>query len=804
MRRPIIFLFLSFIFGIALEFHRNLKPIQFVFFMVVLGAVFCGSRFLKKKESVQFACLFLSVSLLGSIYFYLVDKHNDPLEFSEGKICTVEGRIITVQSKGEKSWQMLITAGSIGKRLVSVRGTMDDPVKYIGKWASVSGEISLPSERRNPGLFDYRLYLKTKGVRVILLSNAEKVALSDGGSTILFNGIARLKYGFLDQLETAMSPDAFGLMTGMLFGDSSFISDDVYEAFQKNGVAHILSVSGIHVGIVYLYLGRLLRNRKTKSFYILSALFLIFYAALSEFSPSVLRAVVMIFIHMFAKISHRRYDFLSCTCASALGMLMVNPFYLFNAGFQLSYLAVFCLAAMMPFVNRRITILEGQGVNELITEGMRAAAPLLIIQLGMAPLTAYLFNYFSVVSFFINTPIIAISGIIIPLGMVLIPVSFCASMLFGVGAQAAELLIDLMMWLNKLFYLPGVGFFNMVSPMIYVLLIFYGFFFFLSSEFFRVLYQRKRKKVISVYCCLILIFSAAFSGAAAENGFRSPGLVFVDVGQGDCLHIRTPGGKNILIDGGGSVDYDVGKKILLPYLLKNGVKTVDLAIATHLHTDHYLGISQLAQNMTVKRFGTYAANIYREQEILKDTGLKKKNLLYLAGGDRIKIEKDIWIDVLYPEKKSSDDYRSLIQNEEDENRSSLFMKVSYKGMTVLMTGDIGTEGEQEIMKLYKNNPSMLDVDILKVGHHGSRYSTSDGFLDAVSPEVAVFQVGKNNFGHPHPTVIEKCRKKGIIICRNDLNGAIILKEEGQTWHIKVLLRRSMHIKESIKTLKATA
>ena len=787
MRRPVIFLFLSFIFGIALEYHLILEPFHFLISAGIITAAYLISRILKWQQGlVRLICLFLLVILLGSVYFYLAENHEDPLESAEGKIRTVEGRIVTIQIKDADSWQMLITAQNGGKRLIQVKGAMEDPEEYIGKWAVVRGTVTLPAGRRNPGLFDYRLYLKTKGVRVILQSNSGQIMLRQGGSSVVFSQLAHLKYGFLNKLEKEMEPEAFGLMIGMLFGDCSFISDDTYEAFQKNGIAHILSVSGIHVGIVYLCISRLLGNRKTRTFYLITALMLVFYAALSEFSPSVVRAGVMIFIHMFSKVSYRRYDFISCTSASALGMLLVNPFYLFNAGFQLSYLAVFCLAAMLPWVNRKLSIMEESGRSEILIGGLRYFSPLLIIQIGMAPMTAYLFNYFSVASFFLNLPIIAISGIIIPLGIGLIPVSFLGGLFFGVGAQAAELLIDIMLWLNKLFYLPGIGFFNIISPPIFLLLVFYGFFFFLSSEFLRILYQRRRRKAISVCCSLIIMLSAVVS-AAAGTDFHNAELVFVDVGQGDCLHIRTPEGRNILIDGGGSQTYEVGEKILLPYLLKNGIKSIDLAIATHMHDDHYLGIEQLAGKMKIRQLGIYEANRLREKEILNDTGMQKQDMLYLTEGDRIRIGKDIWIDVLYPEEHSEEEYDKLLLEEKDENGSSLILKVYYKGLTVLMTGDLGFDGEQEIMDYYEDNPGALDADVLKIGHHGSRYSTGDPFLVAVNPKVAVFQVGKNNFGHPHPSVIDKCAKKGIIVYRNDLNGAIIFTYDENLWNVDSMI-----------------
>jgi len=750
------------------------------------------------RETAGLAGLFLLVVLLGSGCFYIAEHRADPLESETGKVHTVEGRVVAVQTRDENSWQMVITAPYGGKRLVRIKGAMGNPAEYIGKRAVVKGEVELPAERRNPGLFSYRLYLKTKGVRVILQSGEGLIRFEPKKSYLFFTLTARLKYGFLDRLERTMAPETFGLMNGMLFGDDSFIGEDVYDSFQKNGIAHILSVSGIHTGIVYLFVIRLLGNRKTRAFYLIAALALFFYAALSEFSPSVVRAAVMIYIHIFSKLFCRRYDFLCCTAASALGMQLVNPFYLFNAGFQLSFMAVFCLAALLPWANRRIGIMEEKGASGLLTEGLRLVAPLLIIQIGMAPLTAYLFNYFSIAAFFVNMPVIAISGVVIPLGICLIPLSFLSwippcGVLFGAGVQAGELLINLMLRLNWHFYLPGVGFFNTVSPSVLFLLIFYGFFFFLSSEFYRILYQRGRRRAMAAYCCLILILSLPVSWAA-DTSCRDAELVFLDVGQGDCLHIRTPGGKNILIDGGGSRSYDVGKKILQPYLLKNGVRSIDLALATHLHDDHFLGIAQLAGRMEIGRLGVYEANRLREKEILAETGLEREAVLYLAAGDRIRIEKDVWIDVLYPEKRPEEEYRELVSDEADENASSLLLRIYYRGLTVLMTGDLGFEGERAAMDQHKSDPGVLRADVLKVGHHGSRYSTGDGFLAAVDPKIAVFQVGKNNFGHPHPSVIEKCLEKGIIIYRNDLNGAVVFDEEGKTWQTKVLLRENTRIK----------
>ncbi|MEL7654691.1 MAG: ComEC/Rec2 family competence protein, partial [Bacillota bacterium] len=323
MRRPVVFLFLFFAFGIAFEFYFMLKPAFLTVSIVFMLLLYSFARIRKwYQQQTALACLFLLVVLLGSLFFYLAENNTDPLEKIEGQRCTIQGRVITVQINDENSYRMLVTAQNAGRRLVQVKGSIEDPAEYVGKWAVVNGTVSLPSERRNPGLFDYRLYLKTKGVRVILQTDSNHIKLDRSRSAIIPSLIARLKYDFLKNLGKTMSPEAFGMVVGMLFGDCSFISEEIYEAFQKNGIAHILSVSGIHVGIVYLYINKLLGNRKTYTFYLITMAMLIFYAALSEFSTSVVRAVVMIFIHMFSKISYHRYDFTCCTAASAIAMLI--------------------------------------------------------------------------------------------------------------------------------------------------------------------------------------------------------------------------------------------------------------------------------------------------------------------------------------------------------------------------------------------------------------------------------------------------------------------------------------------------
>lgn len=816
MRRPIIAVLLGFAGGITIEYFLSIRLLfLLVSFVCIIPLV--GVHFYRKKIpfEIQMAdrcyalSLFAVFFVLGAISFLYTDEKNRPLQDFVGETVTVEGTVLSVQQK-EPTYSKLTLRTEHEKALVNISGLLLNPMDLVGRKIQVRGIVELPSERRNPATFDYRLYLKTRGVYSIVKAKSYDLVVAKDSVNIVTNSLAKLKYGFMNKLSQSVDLETMGILVGMLFGDKTLIEEDTYESFQKNGIAHILSVSGIHVGIVYGCMNQIFGKRRRGLFSFITIVFLLFYAALAEFSPSVVRAVSMIVVHILSKLMFQKYDLTTCTCACAFSMLLYNPFYLFNVGFQLSYLAVLTLAVVLPWTSRQVDFLRERNCSEFLTKPLLFIAPVFVIQVGMAPYTAYCFNYFSLGALLLNIPIIFLAGLVIPIGVGMLGIFFLHSLLGQVGiiqtfldfafdslGFVEVLLIGTMDYANQLFYQSGKSFFSVVSPSAFFIFSYYLLMFFVFSEFFRVLYQRNLWMKIAKFMVVGVMLSFLLTTFLIKE-YDKANLVFIDVGQGDSLHIRTPKGKNILIDGGGSLEYDVGKKILLPYLLKNGVKKVDLAIVTHLHEDHYGGIQSLARSGMIEKIGIYESNQYKEALLLKETLLEKEALLYLTAGQKIQLEDDIYLEILYPEKKNALDYKNSIENEEDENKSSLIVRVNYQGLSVLMTGDIGFDGEMDFLDFYdtKNGKAKSDVrtDILKIGHHGSKYSTSDQFLESIDPKIAVFQVGKNNFGHPNEGVIEKCKNSGIMVYRNDTSGAIILSK-GKQWHIETMIKGSTLIKK---------
>ncbi|MCI8647871.1 MAG: DNA internalization-related competence protein ComEC/Rec2 [Firmicutes bacterium] len=774
MRRPLVFAAAAFGSGAGIAHLAQLcREAWLMCFFTAAGVLLVlniwngtfGKRNLKEtrlpKQAAAFPMwsgenknkffLFICIFFIGGLLMQTALEWEPPIvrrDKTAGELC---GLVTEISRKDDGL--RLIAETPEGRILISCYREIPSYEEMVGRKACFRGSIFLPAQRRNPKCFDYRMYLKSCGIYAqmtadsVVLHRNEKVS----ASAELLRYVFRIRCGFAEKLEAKTDPDTKSMVMAMMFGDKSGLDEEAYEDFQRNGTAHVLAVSGLHVGVIYGFFAFFWRGKKGVLFYCSTSMLLLLYTALAEFSPSVIRAAVMISIHLGAGILHRRYDFLSAAAFTFLLMLSLNPLQLFHMGFQLSFLAAASIGVILPFA-------------EKLYQGIFLSS--LVIQAGMVPYTAYVFNYLSFGAIFANIPVVFLAGILMPIGMCTLFFSGLSDTLFGMGTAFLAQGFRLMVWINELFYAGGRTAWDVVSPSVFLLAVYYGALFFFLSEKGRILFLRKEWKKLSA-AALLIVGTAGFLSAGMEDGFSRAQIVFVDVGQGDCIHIKTPDGKHYLLDGGGSIRYDVGKKTLKPYLLKNGVKKLDAAFVTHLHEDHYGGIRSLAQQGMVDRIGVYEGNKVLEEKLKKESGAK---FLYLHKGQRVTLGENVYLDILAPEKKTKQEYEEMAHNQEDENASSLIMKLTCENCSVLITGDLDQDGESGLVDMYGEKG--LHCDVLKVAHHGSKYSSCDKFIDAVSPKAAVFQVGKNNFGHPDKTVIEKYRQRVIMVYRNDTSGAI--------------------------------
>lgn len=795
IRRPLAFSCGACVAGMASELFFKWTATEIIFIFILSFFVFAGAAaadrfnfnicFFDRHETAdgerkrRLCLFFVCIFLFDAGMLHCADCWNEKsvLSGQAGEYVIAKGVITDVRERKDCcSLTVLVSetekTGLLDKEekmLVNIYEGGENAYTLSGKSVEVRGMTELPAVRRNPKLFDYRVYLKTKKISVVMESTYDSIKRTDGKEMPYLTLTAYVRHLFKINMENCFREDVASLIEGMVLGDSSSMSEEMTESFRKNGICHILAVSGLHIGILYGCISAF-RGKKNS---ILSDLIImaviIAYVALAGFSPSSVRAAVMIFFHILSRNLRKRYDMFTAASATMLVMTMYNPLILLNTGFQLSFTAIFTLAAAVPAAQR---IFKGR------------MAPAFVLQAGLAPVSAYTFNYFSVFAVFLNIPVLFIGSMLIPLGMFMLLLSvlnagtgFCMNtgfseilnFIFNLTAICAEFFSEALIYINEIAFIDKVSYRYTVSPSLWQLMSYYGEGLLLCSEYFRLMLQRGQIKRAAV-CVIAVMLLCLVCDKSLKDGFEDADMIFLDVGQGDCLFIKTEDNKTVMIDSGGSPSYDLGDKILLPYCLKNGIDHIDFAVITHFHTDHCRGLESLAERIQVKKLVLYEGNKVKESLLEEKMNIEAKNFIYMTKGDRLRISKELTIEALYPEKAELSEYERIMSGSGDENETCLVTRVEFKGITVMMTGDMDSEGEASVIEA--NGSEKIKCDILKVPHHGSRYGSSETFLGAAAPEIAVIQVGKNNYGHPDRGTLSRLEAYCKRIYRNDMHGAV--------------------------------
>ena len=646
------------------------------------------------------------------------DIHSDPvLEYQTDSKAEFQGRVVNIDTYTEDTTKVVVKLQDGIKVLVTIYNCNYSPRHLWKANVRFAGRIEEAQGQRNPGCFDYKRQLYSEGIFGIVTT--EYFLIERSYEQNWDNLLIQKRFEFIDHLP----PDYKGIISGLLFGEKGYLDEDIYRQFRENGTAHILAVSGLHVSVIYQLIRKFLKRKMSMSSLIITTALLSVYCLLSLWSFSAVRATSMILIKEWGTYLDRRYDMLTAASTVAIGFMIFNPLVIYNAGFQMSFLAVVSIS----FFQRLIPTKIPDGISVMLA-----------VNIGLLPYQIYQFNLLSFSSLVANIPIVYLAGILMPFSLLQF-IAFSIVGPIGVLNLFTNALSNLTILTNQWLSLGEYGHMDVVSMPLWLFAVIYLSMFFFASEYFEIMMIRKNIKTMASVELVIIIVSI-FIGIMNYNPITDADILFLDVGQGDCVHIKSEE-TDILIDGGGSVDYNVGEKIIKPYLLKNGVWKVDMALATHLHTDHYKGLCELYND-----------------------GKVGKIMHSLTAGTQLAVGNNVEIRTIWPLEISRE-----TGQEENEN-CSVFM-VYYNGYKILITGDLDSVGEEKMVSYYKGTDT-LKADILKIGHHGSKYSTCDTFLEAVDPDYAVIQVGKNNYGHPNPKVIEKCAQKGIIVLRNDTHGCV--------------------------------
>ncbi len=628
----------------------------------------------------------------------------------------------------------------------------------------------LPGEPRNPGEFDYRAYLHAQGIfGTIFIKEAHQLEIldRDGGDWFSRKVVFRVKR-YLDDFIARLPQKEASLLRGLLIGERGEIPFAMKEAFSKLGVVHILAVSGMHVGFVALiFMGGLgLFRVPYRARVILTLLALVFYAYLTNLKPPVVRASFMGALLLLGTILERRTDFYNSLAIAALLILALNPLELFQPGFQLSFSAVLSIVYVYPKLRAPFFVRTGGWQNNPV---VRRPAELLLVSVaafvGTMPFTMLYFGRLPNLSVMANL-------VIIPLVFVGVANAAVGAVLNLIWAACADLYLETVWlclhsaisfveWGSRLPLASTEAF--QVSPL-QVLAYFVG-----AILLFNLNYERsKRFLIIFVLAVLtVLVWQPIFSPSGRLR------IDFIDVGQGDATLLTFPDGRHALIDGGKRTPYfDSGRRIVDPYLRRLGIRKLDVVILSHVDSDHLGGLPHILRNFQVDEVWDSGqgkdTQLYREYAMLVDSlGVAHRQP---RAGEVITKFAPIQIFVLHPSK------RFIEEEKRSANEGSLSLRVSFGEVDALFLGDIEKDGEAEVRRL----GTLLDTEILKVSHHGSKTSSTDKFLELATPAYAVISVAAvNKFGHPHQEVIDRLRTAGATILRTDVERAILMATDGR-------------------------
>lgn len=724
-----------------------------------------------------------------------------------------------------------------------------------GDLVNLEGNLEPPGSARNFGGFDYREHLRSKQIHWIMKIKGTGQVQIKAPESWSFKHILRWNDGLrlhlgkrIDRLFGAFHG---GYMKGLIIGDQRDLDPETFAEFSRLGLTHVLAISGMHVavfagGLLFVFSAfRMTREASLTTVILLLPL----YVLLTGASPSVIRAGMMGMIGLYAARKRLLKDGKNILCAAALGMLVYNPYYLVSVSFQLSFLVTAGLMIFVPKLTPLLGLLP-RWLAGSVSVGVTA-------QLVSFPMTIYYFNSFSLLSLPANLLLVPlISLVVLPAGTVAVIIGL-------VWPGLAEWVAAAVKWMNSFTFLivewmngSPVWMTIWPSPRLWWIAAYFAVLYSLlhtagkqreahswhvmpdetapldnrvrapvaadagwvqpswnenlgwlyAASMSRYTVVRKvahwaEKRRLSLTLPLLILLSGLLLSAYMGPLRHGAGLVrFLDVGQGDAMLATTPGGKHILIDGGGTTNFrrekdawkerhrpfETGAQIVVPLLKKQGVHSLDMVMISHNHQDHTGGLQAVLESIPVKSIlfnGSLAES--QEFEKLLRTAVDRGIPIYKAeAGMVIRPDAATSLEFLYPDIKA-DNKEGELPVIKDQNHHSLVVRMEMNGAGFLFTGDADAAAERDILdglrqlsrsgefagSFMRNGADLPVIDVLKVGHHGSKTSTTAAWLEGWKPKAAFISAGVNNlYRHPHPDVVARLQRHQVLLFRSDLHG----------------------------------
>lgn len=608
----------------------------------------------------------------------------------------------------------------------------------IGCKVKVRGKMENFKAQRNPGGFDEQKYYIRKKYWTKMYAD-EFVILNENRDTVR-EYLFQLREKWTLAMKEKLGEESGGILAAMVLGNKGSADITEKEWYQKAGLGHLMAVSGCHVSIIASLIYFLLKKMRIPvlAASTLTGTALFFYVMLCQSPVSAVRAYIMYMVLLGAKVSGRVYQGRRSLVLAAFAVLMWRPMDILDAGFLLSFGAMAGVWIVYPVLEGIIPI---PGIVLSISVEL-VLLPILLYFYYEIPVYSLIFG--SVAAGFFS--LVMLSGVV---GCVFAPAWFPAEWILNIYHEISRLELGL----------PGARWIA-GKPEIWKIVLYY-----ILLVMILYFYNKVKKRPFCIaFLCLMFLFVRI-----PERGIVT--FTMLDVGQGDGFFLEGPEGMTYLFDGGSSDQNQPGKYILEPYLKYRGTGTVDYVFLSHGDQDHVNGVVEILERQDV---GVRIRNlVLPERRVWDETLISIAELadslgvrVYTIKSGSYLTEGDLEIRALYPGEQV---------DMEVGNDTSLVLDIRFRDFSVLMTGDLGKEGEEELLEQKELGKYL----ILKAGHHGSKYSSSEEFIRRVQPEYAFISAGENNrYGHPHSEVLKRLKKYNIQIFRTDQDGSIEIKSDG--------------------------
>lgn len=593
----------------------------------------------------------------------------------------------------------------------------------IGNSAIVKGKLVSPKNNTVPYLFNYKKYLYNK--RVYYTLKIDNIKILNENS----NPFIKLKNRVIKHVNSYKDST---YLYAFILGKTELISDEVLTSYRENGISHLFALSGLHVSIfssILLFILKKLRFKEILN-YVIIFIFLLLFSFVTGFSPSILRATLLFFLLGINKVFYLNIRTLDILYLVFIILVIINPFIIYNLSFILSFTAAFFLIFSSDLL---------KGKNYFVSLFKVS----LLSYFASLPLSIYYFGYTNLLGTILNLVFVPlVSFMVFPLTLL----TFIISKFYSILNITTNLLEGLSLLFNKfkiIIYFPRI---NLIFVFIYLSIL--------------MLYIKFKKK-ICLYLIIVLLIFFKIRPYMDNNTY----IYYIDVGQGDSILVVTPHlNKIILIDTGGIVSFNenyksnIIKNKTIPFFRRIGINKVDYLFLTHGDYDHAGEANELLSNFCVKKVFINKGNINNiEKKINNKEVLTLKNFVI----DNIKVNSL---------------NNNVFNNENDDSTILLFNIYDYK---FLFMGDASIKTEEYLL----NNYILPNVDILKVGHHGSYTSTSTDFINVIKPKYSVISVGENNmYKHPNKSVLDILDNTKLF--RTDVDGTIEVKISKKGYKIK--------------------